>query len=290
MGEENFKKGLFLAVLATTLWGINGTVTRYLLINNLSPVVLVQIRLTASAVLLFLWFFFRKEKIKIAPNDILPLLFLGIFGLGLVQMTYFYTISLTNVATAVFLQYLSPVIVAIFGLILKTEEMTFKKLMAVFLAMVGSFLIVTKNGGLKLPLIGIISGLLSAFSQSFYIIYGKKVLKRFSPLTVLAYGWLFSAIFWWLLIPPKVGLLKQIFALRDIVGIAYIVIFATVIPFILYFKSMNYLTSTTVSIVSLVEPVVAVIVAFVILGEKLTFLSTLGAVFILAAVYTISKS
>lgn len=290
MGKDNIKKGLILTILATTLWGINGTVTRYLLLNNLDPVVLVQIRLTFSALLLFLWIFIKKEKVKINKEDIVSLLILGIFGLALVQMAYFYTISLTNVATAVFLQYLSPVIVAIFGIIFKTEQITGSKLLAIFLALLGSFLIVTKNGGLKLPLLGLISGLISAFSQSFYIIYGKKVLKLFTPLTVLAYGWLFGAIFWWLLIPPQKALLKQVFTLRDIIGIVYIVVLATVIPFLLYFKGLKYLTSTTASVVSLVEPVVAVLVAYLVLGEKLTLSAALGALFILFAVSKISKN
>jgi len=290
--EENYKlkEGLILTILATTLWGINGTVTRYLLQNNLDPVVLVQLRLTFSSILLFFWIGLKKEKLKIKKDNLLSLVVLGIFGLSMVQMSYFYTISLTNVATAVFLQYLSPVIVAVYGIIFKTEELNNTKLFAVLLALLGSFLIVAKNGNIKLPLIGLISGLASAFSQSFYLIYGKKVLKHFTPLTVLAYGWLFGAIFWWLLIPPQQALFQQVFTLRDIIGIVYIVVLATVIPFLLYFKGLKYLTSTTASVVSLVEPVVAVVVAYLVLGEKLTLSAALGALLILFAVYKISQN
>ncbi|ABB14367.1 DMT family transporter [Carboxydothermus hydrogenoformans] len=290
MGDNERIKGLVLAILATSLWGINGTVTRYLLINNLDPVVLVQIRLTVSALLLFILLFILKINVKISRDDIISLLILGIFGLSLVQMTYFYTISLTNVATAVFLQYLSPVFVALYGVFFKAEEITGSKLTAIGMSLLGSFLIVTQNGEIQLPFMGLLSGLLSALSQSFYIIYGKKVLNRFSPITVLAYGWLFGAVFWWLLIPPNKALMHQVFTLRDVFGISYVIIFATVIPFLLYFESLKYLNSTTMSVVSLVEPVVAVIVAYLVLGEKLTPLSTLGAVLILFAIYKITRS
>jgi len=284
-------RGFILITAAATMWGVAGTAAKYLFNQRVSPFDLVEIRLTLSFVfLLFYLAAVNRPLLKISLADVPYFLIFGCFGVGMVQFTYLFAISQTNVATAVFLQYLYPILAALYGMVFLRERPDLYRLLALFLAVGGGFLIVRGNpgGGLTVSPAGLAGGLASAVAFAFYTIYGKKGLARFNSWTLQVYGFGVGALAWSLYIPPWQAAaghstLTWLFFL-------YITIFATIIPFGLFFKGLNYLHPVKAGIISTLEPVVAAVVAWAILHETLFPLQTLGGAVVCAAVILVQAA
>lgn len=279
-------KGYLLVVVATVCWGLCGAVSKYFFNQSLSPLILVTMRLTISAFLLISFLYLRQPGMLCAARgDRRKLLLFGLVGVAGVQFCYLYTISQMNVAAAVFLLSLAPAFVALYSVIWLREPLGAPGTAALALACAGSALIVTNQvfPGMRRPLAGIITGFISAICYAFYMLYGKGLIRKYNSWGVLAYGFFFGALPFWFLVPPWV-VLQQHYTWQTWVFFLYIGILGTIIPFGLFFKGLRCLQPYRASIAATLEPVMAGIFAYYLIGETLCRRQLLGCFFILAAV------
>lgn len=291
MREGNIK-GYLMVAGAALCWGIMGTLARFLFTSQeVSPLVLTTIRATLAFPILFLvLLIWNRQHLQVRLSDLPLLAIVGIGGLAMANFTYYYTISLTNVATAILLQYMAPIIVALFSVAFLGERMTWVTLTSLALAIGGDFLMVKGYDpqALRLNLPGIISGILAACAFAFYTLISKKAIERMDSWTLLTYAYAFAALFWWIVVPPW-AIASQGYSLR-LWGIFFVIAaFGTVLPFGLYVRGLVYLPATKVSIVSTLEPVVAAVAAFSVLGEHLSLFQSFGGFMVLAGVVLIQR-
>ncbi|ROQ90788.1 DMT family transporter [Desulfosoma caldarium] len=280
------RKGYLLVILAAVLWAVSGSAGKYLFNHGVTPYQVVQMRVTLAAVLLFLWLAARdRRKLRIAPRDIFYFMILGITGLAMVQFTYFYTISKIKVAAAILLEYLAPILIAMYSVIVAREKLTWPTAVAVTAATLGCYLVV---GGYNLDLFnmnkaGLLSGLASAVSFAWYSVHGEHGMRRYSPWTVLFYAFLFAALFWNSAHPPLEAF-RHAYAPMEWVWILYIAILGTLVPFGLYLYGINLIRSTRASITATLEPITAGFVSYLFLGETLEGLQIAGGLLVIGAV------
>lgn len=284
--QPNGWSGYLLVILAATMWGTNGVVAKYLFGQGVSPSMLVYMRSALAFVILFgVLAIFKKELLRITKKDLLFLVSFGIGGMGTVNFMYFYTISKTTVATAVLLQYTGPVFIAIFAVSFQGEPFTRVKIASLALAIWGCFLMV---GGynpelLRLNVVGLICGLVAALFFAFYTLYGEWGLKRYSPWTMVVYAFGFIALFWGFIAAPwevsQRGLL-----LAQWPFFLYVAIVGTAIPFGLYFQGVKYIRATRAAITSTMEPIVAGVVSYAVLGESLFLPQIIGGISVIVAI------
>lgn len=130
---------------AATLWGISGVVAKALFNRQVEPQTLVEIRLTGAFLLLLIILVLRGERLRVPRPHLVGLIFLGL-AMTSAQFTYYFTIRLTGVSTALFLQYTAPIFVALYARLVDRERLSPLKVGAIMLAIVGSYLLVTGGG------------------------------------------------------------------------------------------------------------------------------------------------
>jgi drug/metabolite transporter (DMT)-like permease len=271
---------------AGVMWASSGTAGKALFSEGITPFDLVQIRVTLSTVLLAAIFIFRNRNLlRIRRVDIGYFLLLGGLGMALVQVTYFYTISLIQVAAAIFLQYLATVMVALFSVLFWKERPTIAKAFSVFISVVGCYLVV---GGYDLHLLemngtGILCGLFSALCFAAYTLLGERGMHRYPPWTVIFYALLFAALSWHIFYPPFKYLWSD-YNSRQWAWMVYISLMGTLLPFGLFFIGVNHIRSTRATITATIEPIAAGFLAYLFLGEALEPLQVLGGVLIICAI------
>lgn len=287
---RNEFKGAILIVVAAFFWGIAATAAKFILNTNVNPFKLVNMRLNIAFVLLFLiLLIFDRQKLKITLQDAKYLAVLGLVGLVGVQTTYYFTVATLNVSMAIFLQYLAPAMIVIYSIVFLKERLSSTILMSLGISLLGSICIILGRdtaGSSALNVIGLITGLASAFFLCFYTIFGKTCTARVNAWTVLLYAVGFGALAYSFVSPPWV--LWRGTTLMEFAYVSYLSIFATIIPFGLYFSGLRYLTSSSASILAMLEPVVASISAYFLLNEKMTFVQILGGLLIIVAVIIIN--
>ena len=285
MKKTEIQAYLYILVGAT-LWGFSGVVAKYLFNTGVFPLRLVQIRMTLAAIILLLiLLLFDRRRLIISARDLPYFLIFGIIGMAGNQFTYYFTISKIQVGPAVLIQYLCPVWITLYAYFFQKEPLSKKTVVALFLAVLGCYLVA---GGYRIDLlrlnkVGSVGGIVSSFFVAFYALYAEKGLKRYDSWTVLLYGLVVGALFCCVLNSP-LEIITAGYTLRTWLTFLYIAIFATLIPFALFFKGIERIRVTRASIVSTWEPVMAGLSAYFFLGEVLEPFQILGGIGVIAAV------
>ena len=267
---------------AATLWGVSGVGAKALFNRQIEPWILIEIRLTAAFVLFLVILAIRRHPLQV-PREQLTRLFLVGLAMTSAQFTYYLTVSLTDVSTALFLQYTAPVFVALYAWAAEHEPLPPLKIGAILLAVAGSYFLVTGNGDLRITPLGLVSGAASAVAFGLYAILGRGRVQQIGSQTVLLYALGSGALVWSLIVPPWKAYLS-IHAPAEWALVAFIVIFATILSFALFLYGLRAITSSTASLTATLEPVVGSAAAFLILGEVLATTQILGGLAIAAAV------
>ncbi|MGH7426310.1 MAG: DMT family transporter, partial [Candidatus Methylomirabilales bacterium] len=243
-------KGTLMVLGAATAWGLMGTVARYLFTaGEVGPLPLTAIRSSLAVLVLvgglLVW---DQRQLRLPLQDVPLVALVGVAGLAMANVTYYYTISLTSVATAILLQYMAPILVALASVLFLRERLTWMTVLALGLAVGGCFFMVKGHDPtlLRLNLPGLISGLVSACAFAGYTLLTKRAVARIPAWTLLAYAYAFATLFWWMVTPPwrllAEGYPLRLWAIFFLIGAA-----GTVLPFALYTFGLTYLPATQVS-------------------------------------------
>ncbi len=285
-----FKSGYLYVILAALLWAVSGSAAKFLFNGGITAFQLVQLRITLSAAVLFVFFLIKDRTVfRIEKKDIFYFFILGAGAMAGVQFTYLFAISRINVAAAILLQYMAPSFIALYTIVLGREKLTLRIFTALFLSMAGCYFVV---GGYRLDFLsmdrlGVLSGLLSAVVFAWYSLQGEYGMHKYRPITVLFYAFFFAVIPWNALYPPFKAFGLSLSAIQW-VWIFYIVIFGTLMPFGLYFKGVSIIRSTRASITAILEPITAGIISYVFLGEIMDIIQMAGGILVIASIILIS--
>lgn len=287
--------GILMVLAAGSFWGISGTVAQYLFQQqNFSPEWLVVVRLLVSGVLLLWVTSLRSEhsiwEIWRSRYDVISLIIFSILGMMAVQYTYFAAIQHSNAATATVLQYLAPVIVAMFIVFRMKKAPSKLEILALGLALLGTFLLVTKGNLTSLSVSGLALfwGLLSAFSLAFYTLHPLKLLSRWGSGVVVGWGMFIGGVTFSFIHPPWKFVGEWSFS--SVISVVFIIIFGTLIAFYLYLESLTYISASETSLLACVEPLSAAFLSVIWLKVTFGVFEWIGTTLILSTVLILTLS
>jgi drug/metabolite transporter (DMT)-like permease len=277
--------GRLMILGAATLWGISATVARIAFRDHgVPPLTMVEMRLLIACVLVLPWLVWkRRSALRVPRQEWAYFVVLGLLGVAAVQGTYYYSISRLGVGTSILLQYLAPALIVGYELA-RGRPADARTIASVIAAIAGTALLVggPKSAAFHPTWLDWAIGFCSAFSFAFYIGYSKRGLARHAPGTVLFYTFLVAGIFWAIITPPwrilAAHYTLSIWGLFLGVGIG-----STLIPFALFASGLRRLRPVEAAILATFEPVVAIALAAIVLGEGLRALQWLGAALVIGA-------
>jgi drug/metabolite transporter (DMT)-like permease len=290
--------GYVLAASAALLWGVNGAVSKTILSTGLSSERLVQVRSLGAAVGLVAILAVRiPSRLRLTRHDVPHLVAFGIVGLAFVQWFYFLAIHRMGIGVALLIQYLAPLLVALWARFAYHEAVRRRIWVALALALVGLTLIVNVFGsGTSLSATGSLFAFGAAITYAVYVLLAEHVVGNRDPVSLLAWGFLFASAFWAVLSPwwrfpghslgRDTSLLGHLHAAHLPVWTlaAWMIVLGTIVPFILLVSALRHLSASRVAIVAMLEPVAGALVAWAWLGESLDGLQLIGAAVVLGAI------
>ena len=152
--KKTHQYGVMLVLVGATLWGSSSNSLEYLMTyQHFSWDTVLAIRMVVTAAVFLLISGLRGEKLlEPVKKDFLRLLRFTVLGLYTMQVPFTIAIHYSNAATGTVLQYLMPVILLGYYLILERRRPRRREAVAAFLAIVGTFLIATKGEGAALAI------------------------------------------------------------------------------------------------------------------------------------------
>ena len=277
---------------AGTLWGVMGVFVRKLGTYGFSPLQIACLRILFGAVLfLLITAVFRRDLLKIQPRDVGLFLGMGLLSLLLFTVCYFTTIDLASLSVAAILLYTSPIWVMLMSAICFREKITRRKLLCAAMAFGGCVLVSGIGSSASLSPMVIVTGLLSAVGYGLYSIFGTFALRKYQPLTVTTYAFLFGAVGALLLCNP-IQIVRVISQTRNpgalVLLIAVTALVTAVLPYLLYTVGLNHMRASAAAIMASIEPVVATAAGALAFGETLTLPAFAGIALVLGAIVVLN--
>jgi drug/metabolite transporter (DMT)-like permease len=287
-----------MVLAAATLWAFNGVVSKVIIESGDVPAQrLTEVRTTGAFVVLFAFLALTKrDSLRLRRAELPILLTFGVLGLALVQWFYFEAISRLDIGVALLIQYIAPVLVALWARFAYHEPVRRRIWAALVLSVLGIALLVQLWDGLTLDGLGVAAALGSALTFAVYILSAERAVVRRDPVSLVCYGFLFASVFWAIvqpltsfpidLVDDSVSLLGRLQDLSLPVWLlmTWMVVLGTTVPFALLAASLRHITASRAAITAMFEPVAATALAYAWLGESLTAYQLAGAIVVLAAI------
>lgn len=278
MKNNSAAKMMFSASMV--IFGTLGPFTRNILLNS-GELALYRAILAAGVILIYLAVSKQRIDLKAMKKE-LPLLLASGIAMGVNWILLFQSYKYTTISAATLSYYFAPVIVTVTCPFFFHEKLTGKQLLCFCMSTVGLVLIIgignIGQGGTDL--LGILFGLGAAVFYAAVILLNKFI-KNVAGVhrTLLQF---LAAIL--ILLPYVAGTGGIHLAGLDTSGwvcLLTVGIVHTGITYCMYFSALKDLVGQEAAILSYIDPLVAVLISVLILGESMTFLQMLGGMLIL---------
>jgi drug/metabolite transporter (DMT)-like permease len=289
--------GYLMVLAAASLWAVNGSVSKAILTSGLTSIRLAEVRSTGGMIGLGLAVaLVRPQILQISRRELPFLALFGVAGLAFVQWFYFLAIHRLEIGIALLIQYVAPVLVALYARFLHAEHVRRRIWVALILALAGLSFVVDVWGGFALDPWGVVAALGSAVTFSLYILLAEHAVGRRDPVSLVFWGLAFAALFWAIVQPwwsfpfgvvdESVVLDGTILSTEAPVWLlmAVVVVVGTIVPFGLLVGALRHISATRAGVTAMWEPVAGALVAYAWLGESLSGGQLAGGALVLAGI------
>lgn len=277
-----------IIVAAACLWGTGGITAQYLYdSSDLSPIAVgfYRLAIAAGVVLAVGLTLLPRERLVLPTGTLAGVVAVGV-GLGVYQACYFAAVQVVGVSVATLATVgLAPIFVTFGSVVLFGEKIGARVLVALVAALSGLALLVWDPSGVGIRP-GIISGVSfavgSALGFSGVTLVSRSLSTRVDSFRLTLFGFTIGAI---ILLPLAAysGLTIER-AHLSVAPLLYLGIVPTAAAYGLFFSGLRMVRSSVASILTLLEPLTATVLAGIIFGERLGITGVVGGALLLSAV------
>lgn len=280
------RRGYLLAVLAALLFCGNGVASRTVLDDGLTSVQLSGLRTLITAVALGVWLaMFDRSGLRVRHKDAPRLLLFGVGGLALVNFSYFVAIKRLGVGVGLTLEYMGPVLLLVWLRVRYSRIVPVRVWAAAGLALGGCFLVVEGWKFSSLDGLGILAGLTAAIGFAVYAWGGERSgHSGYRPGTTLLWMSLSATLVWFAVDAPWNWNWEVITHGWNGMASLYVGLVGTLGGFVAAFAAVRFIPAARASVVMTLEPALAALLAWPVLGEVLSAAQVVGGIIVLGAV------
>jgi DME family drug/metabolite transporter len=287
------RSSMGLIMFAAVLWGTVGVTTQAIYqISTTNPISIGFFRLALATPILLLaaWLLPAHSAGRLTRRDLLAMALIGVM-LAFYQVCFFAAIARIGVAIATLITLCSaPVLVALLGAIFMRERLTPAVLLALVCAVVGVALMVQiqPETGQSTDLIGILLALGSGFGYAVMALAGRTVAGHAHPIQTSAVSFACGAL---ALLPIALATGFAVdYPAQGWLLLGYLGLVPSALAYMAFLAGMRSTPATIASIITLLEPLTATVLAWVLFGEQLGPSGLLGACFLLGAIGILYRS
>jgi drug/metabolite transporter (DMT)-like permease len=263
-------------------------------LEELSPVNLTIMRLLVACIVFLILLIVKPNKFsKIQKKDIIPIFLVGFLGIVLYHFGLNYGEQYISASAASVIIATIPIFVVILAAIFLKEKITLKIVSGVLLSLVGVVVISTVGRSDTLLEVKYISGalavLLAAVLAAGYTVAGKKMLQRYSALSLTVYVCLLGSLG---LIPFISSSLFEEVAAMSLTGwsvVIFLGVFPTVVGYVLWYVALEIKSASVISVYLYFVPVLSTIISYILFRDEITWLFVFGGALVILGLHVVNK-
>jgi drug/metabolite transporter (DMT)-like permease len=284
--------GIALIIASSVAYGAMPIFARLAYGDGASPVTVLFLRFSIASVILLAYMVYSRTPFP-QGKVLVNLILMGVFGYVGQSMAYFLAISMAPASLVALLLYLSPVLVNAGSIIVFHERLNWVKIVALVIALAGAVLTVTASGiqigGTSSELLpGILLGIFSAVIGAAYVLAGSQVLRAAPtiPATTIIITST-AATYSVMAFAQGFSLPQHWYGYATVIALAII---STVFAIGAYMAGLRQIGPANASTLGVIEPLSAVALAALILGEAIFPEQIAGGLMIAFSVVLVSRT
>lgn len=274
-----------LLLLTSFLWAGNFVVGKWL-IGYASPMTLTSLRWLIAVCCLIPIVWWTEKKLLPSKKAILPMIFMGGTGVVLFNVLQFIALAHTSATNVGLISTLNMLSIALFSTIFLKERLNILQIAAMSVCLFGVLLVLTKGkSSILLSLqfnVGDLLMLAAVCTWGIYAVFSKWAMNYTSPMKATLYSGIFGLI---LLFPFNSNYTIITLSPSFVLALVYTGIVSTVVCVVLWNMGVKKLGATTAGIFLNFNPIFTALLAFLFLGEQMTFLQIVGSAIVISGCY-----
>jgi len=293
----------FLLITASMGFALGGVAAKVLREADMDAFRLTQIRSTGAGLILLAFAIIKgKDQLRARKEEIKDLLLFGIIGVAAVTSFYFFAIKYLFVSVALIIEFTASIWIALYLKFVKKKHISPIMWLGIACAFFGLVLVSQIWSGSTLHPLGVAVAFADAFALSYYFITAERLTQTRTSLSLMTWGMGVAAIFWAIILPWwsfPFEYLTDSYSLSGNLSeynapgwalLLWIVIIGTVIPYLLTVTGIRELSAGTSSVIGMIEPIFAGVIAWIILNEALSGVQLIGCAVVLLGIYLADKA
>lgn len=284
----------FMAIIgANIIWGINYVLSKRVVPVSIDPSTLTMYRVLVAAALFWVVSLLYKRE-KVARQDLIRMFFAALFGVAINQFLFISGIAKTTPVDASIIMTSNPIIVLLLSAAVLGDRITPSKIVGIVIGAAGAISLIAYSGTISFgsgTLTGNLLILGNSTAYAFYLVAVKPVMAKYSSITVMKWVFLFGMI---QVLPIGLGpmlsypILNQ--PIQVLGDIAFIVIGATFLAYLLTSQALSHIKATTISIFAYTQPVIAGIFSVMLGFDEINAMKIASMVLVFIGVYIASRN
>lgn len=280
MRLSKYKLAILALIIANIIWGASFPIYKWSL-ENVPPYTFSFLRLFLGGLLILP---LTLHKLTIKKEDIPQVLVLSFFGVTIPITSIFLGLQLSSSINAPIILSSGPIFLIIFAMAFLKEHPKKKVVLGTLVSLLGVFIVIFRpvfENGFG-SVVGNLLFLLTALGSVFHTVMLKKMLDRYSVLTLT----------FWYFVLAALPLLPLVFAeaqttgfvqtlnYQGLIGILFGIVFASFLAHILSNYGLKQIPASETGVFSYVDPIAAILIAMPLLGEKITPVFLIGSLLV----------
>ncbi len=275
------------------VWGANYVIGKWGM-RGFDPLTFTVIRFAAATPVLFVVLYLLEKDIRIKPKDCLGMAVIGLVGIAVYQTLFMATVKYASATNASLLLAISPVFTAIFAWMAGQESLGSKGRLGSILAFTGVSIVILFGVNQLATGWGVwfgdLLGLMATAIWGLYPVLTKPMLAKYSALKTTTYSALFGTLFLLLAVLPRMQQIK----LQGIPAVSWVSLLYSIGPVTVYglvawYHGISKVGANKVMVYMYMIPLVAVVSAVLMLGERMHLMQFVGAAAIFAGIGLVRK-
>lgn len=283
---------------ANAMWGLMSPISKFVMLGGVvSPFVVTDLRIAGAMLLFWTASLFGKQE-HVSSRDMMSLFFASLLGIVLNQGCFIFGVSLSSPGDASIITTSMPLWAMLLAAVILKEPITSMKVLGIAAGAAGALLLILGGNSTvstedksEYAVLGDLLVLSAQFCYALYIVLYKDFVNKYSLITIMKWMFTYSFI---LTLPFTANELIstdwEALQSTEIAGLAFIVVCATFISYMLIVVGQKNLRPTVAGMYNYVQPIVACIVAVCWGMDSFNLVKAFAIVLIFGGVYLVTKS
>jgi len=283
---------------ANLIYGINYSVAKDVMPAYIQPFGFILLRVIGAVILFWSVAAFLKTK-PIDKKDWPRLVLGGMFGVAINQMLFFKGLCITQPINAAIVMTSTPILVLVVSSVVLKERITTKKLIGIFLGLLGAFVLIAAPTSLLAfdfefnsnTALGDLLVLINATSYGVYLIIIKPLMQKYEPIAVVKWVFLFG---FFMVFPfgiqEAVAIQWSTMPTKIVLEMTFVIVGTTFFAYLFNIFALKELNPTVVSVYIYSQPFFATIVALAMGSDTINLIKITAAALVFTGVFLVSFS